>query len=213
MRIHTNVVGLSRALAVMLVLALPALSAASIVFSDEGAFLAAAPPLSMESFEGLPVDNETYMWDTIVVDDFTITAPGVVLSVWDIPVSGGHATDGDNFIRHSAFEGMYSMTLTFNDAINAFGINITDWGDWSDTGTLSYADNAGNFFDVAYAPLPDENEVFFGIISDIAITSVTFDHDIAGEGWSIDEVYYGIPEPGTLVLLGLGGLLAIRRRR
>lgn len=184
-------------------------------FTSEADFLAATPPLSMESFEGLTPENAIDQHSSLPLTDFTVSTLDAHLSVWDIPFNGGHATDGNNFVRHSGAPiGIASnyMTLTFNASIFALGINITDWGDFGTAGTLTYTDDAGGNHQVAVTPQANEAELFFGIVSLLPITSATLAHDSEGEGFSIDEVYYGVPEPTTLSLCAIASMTLLRRR-
>lgn len=195
---------------VVMVTSLGAMGA--VAYYDEATFLAAAPfSLDMESFENLPVDNAIDAHTSLTLPDFTLVADDPLLSVWNYtPSWGGHATDGVQYVL--AGSTAYQLDFNLNSSVKAFGLNIIDWGDWG-SGTLTFSNHGDAQFSIAIAPLPDDNELFFGAISEQEFDRVTISHNITGEAYSIDEVYYGIPEPATLSLLAVGALALIRRRR
>jgi len=197
---------------IVMVTSLEAVGAAN-DYDNEAEFIAAAPfPLSMESFEGLFADNAQSL-PSLTLPDFTIVGdPGKsTLGVWNYtPSWGGHATDGEQYVL--AGSTTYELDFYLNYDVKAFGLNIIDWGDWG-SGTLTFSNHNDALFTIAVSPLPNENELFFGAISTEKFNHVTLSHNISGEAYMIDEVYYGIPEPCTVLLLGLGGLALVRKRR
>lgn len=62
----------------------------------------------------------------------------------------------------------------------------------------------------------DGSASFRGFVSAEPITAIGFAHGMIGDGWvAVDNLFVGaaVPEPAALVLLAIGGLAAIRRRR
>jgi len=55
-------------------------------------------------------------------------------------------------------------------------------------------------------------ENFSGLIDEVAIYDLSNSGDLSAAGLSIAN-HYNVPEPGSIALLGLGGLLMLRRRR
>ena len=160
-----------------------------IYFDDEDEFLASVQSPSMESFEGIAVTN-SFTSDQLVTIGFTIdvTTPSPSLGVWDTPDTGGFATDGDNWVGYQSDDNE-TMTFSFNSPKNAFGLNIVDWGD-NGSGTLTFTNDAGDFFQISVSPLLNGNQQFFGVINhDFIFTTVTFTQTIPGEFFGIDEVY------------------------
>jgi hypothetical protein len=168
-------------------------SDATTTFTDEKAFLLANPAITkMESFEGLTATN-SYTTRTCPMAGFVIDIPDTpydYLGIWNIPFVGGFATQGANWL---GFQSNTNERLRwiFDHPINAFGVNITDWGDFG-TGSLTFSNDAGDNFVVAVTPLGNGNQQFFGVINDgMSFTAVEFNQDISGEFYGVDEIYSG----------------------
>lgn len=179
----------------------------TVTYDNEVDFLQAASSLYMESFETLPVDSGVRQHSTLTLSDFTVAEQANSLSVHDVPNLGNIATDGTHYVRDT--DGM-AMTLTFNNPQSVFGINIIDWGD-NGSGTLTFSNNVSDVYQIASGAQPSGTIFFFGIIADIAFTEVSLNQTLPGDSWSVDEVYYDVPEPATLLLLGCG-VVMLRRK-
>ena len=176
-------------------------------YDNEADFIQDVSLVNVESFETLPVDTSVSQHSFLTLPDFTITEQASTLSVHDVPDSGVMATDGDKYVRDT--DGL-AMTITFNNPQTAFGINIIDWGD-NGSGTLTFGDNIGHTFQIASGAQPSGTIFFFGIATDQTFTEVTLNQTLAGDSWAVDEAYYNIPEPATLLLLGLS-VVMLRRK-
>jgi len=185
-------------------------AAALIIFNNETDFLNAAGPLSFEGFEGLTANNANSL-ATITASDFVVTASNTGLGIFNIPIAGQFATEGDQFLDHQSGLNV-TTTFTFDLGINSFGFDLIDYGDFG-TGQLTLVNDVGDNAVVAVAGGGDGNVQYFGLISDFVFTEAILTNTISGEAFGFDKVSYGIPEPGTVCLLGLGGLALIRRRR
>lgn len=100
---------------------------------------------------------------------------------------------------------------------NAFGFYIADSADISANLRLIYDDGTSSADYVITYPKANGNKGYVSVLSDknIVGASFTFSNSSMNDGWGIDDVTVGrLPEPGTLLLMGLGLLcLGAARRR
>ena len=189
-----------------------AAQSAPATYSNEGAFLAAAGPAMMESFENVPL--RTYLHVPLVLADFTIDAASKV-AVRNDSGSGAHPTDGVQYVAPGSDDNVQDndLIMDFDFPITAIGLSAVDWGETA--GQIWMTTNAGHDLHIATAPpmLPGGNVIFFGVIdADSPFDRVTVWNNTPGDGVIFDEVYY-IPEPATLGLLAAGVVIAAVRRR
>ncbi len=200
-------------------------TANAITFNSEATFLAAISDPTLESFESLIPTNTGTLGGSITTSNFTVavTGAGDVAGLFDtltLVGSGISATDGSNvavFGTSASFPGT-TIVFTFPDFIDAFGFNITDFGDLD--GSLLYSTGSGEFGTIATAPAEggDGSLLFFGLTTDIHFTTFTIQNTAFDDGIGIDELYFTeAPEPSTLALFATGlALLAFigwRRRK
>jgi len=101
----------------------------------------------------------------------------------------------------------------------SFGMYIVDNEIRSATERIILEDSVGGILGDYLMPVdpngtaPPLSVDFRGYISDIPIKSVYIIEDLDGEGLSLDDIMYSVPEPATLGLLSVGGLGLLRRRR
>ncbi len=166
--------------------------ATTTTYTDEAEFLTIAWMLDLESFEGEEATNG-YSADTIVLTDFSVTGTGQYspcIGIWNEDFVGGFATDGVNWLGYQS-DADAQLIFEFTEPINAFGINITDWGDFGE-GTLTFSNEVSDVFQVSVTPHPNGDLQFFGVINDLVyFTTVTFTQTISGEFYGVDEIYYG----------------------
>ena len=207
---------LCSAISLALIVAQP-LCADFMTFNDEGDFLTAAGATELESFEDLVATNALDSI-TIVTDNFVIsTSTGDPdIGIFDISNAGAFATDGSNYVSYQSGENE-SIVFTFDNEINAFGLDITDYGDFG-SGNLTFSNSAGDMAVAGISGTQNGDQIFFGAVNtDFAFDTVTFTNTILGEGFGVDKIYSAgstvVPEPASVSVLLVGGLCLLRRNR
>ena len=168
------------------------------------------------------VDFNSYTTDVaptgaVDVGPFTLTPSGG----WGtIPLidstQGGFANssvDGTAGVTMYALNGIRDLLVTFDNSVGSFGFDLADSFGGGRTARITTA--SGDFYNfVAHTGTVG----FIGLVSTSAFTSVTFSSpDNVRPQIDNFEAYSfsGIPEPsaGALLMLGAGGVIALRRVR
>ena len=174
---------------------------------------------------GAVIDDWTQAGNTGVVDGNGGTNyPGLATNQWAVIFSNPNGTTGS--IEQSVGTvdaGSTIYRLTFDQSQNALG---GDLGASALTEVEILVDGVVVDSYDSTANIPDQGEgvsnEIFDFTLDTAVVgidagddvTVRFTADVDGGQWVFDNVEIAvIPEPGSLALLGLGGLLMLRRRR
>ncbi|WP_136442796.1 VPLPA-CTERM sorting domain-containing protein [Pacificoceanicola onchidii] len=177
--------------------------AATTLFTDRAAFEAALSEVFIDTLDDLTVGSVS----TLVRDDFTLT--GDVFKCVELSSCGNNGGIGFN---HPAYLWNYApQTLTFNTAINGFGLDFGNNAPGSLTLTLD-----GN----QSAALSSGSSAFFGLISDTTFTEIAYSMSQT-EFALTDNFTYGtlatsaeVPLPASLwsMLAALAFGFGLRRR-
>jgi hypothetical protein len=200
----------------LIVSALAAVHAASFAavttYTDRAAWEAATSGVTNVDFEGLaPSSGFTDYGSTgLTVGDATFTGSDNYLFVVDAGFSPGFYDWGSGAVLLGNQFG--TITVNLAGGKTAIGSDIMSILNYASPFSITLSN--GDVFAASTNNHPDR--AFFGITSDVAITSITFS---ATDGYpELDNFAYGsgdvVPEPATLTLFG-GALaaLAARRRR
>ncbi len=189
---------------------------------SEAAFTSDTCTLSAEGFEGATATNTrapspitTTSGLAITITPSTTCPMRTRIGIYNLTgaaVSDARPADGVNFVFVSADPGTSatgscpagnSSTLTINlpMPVTAFGVHISDWGDFIPGATLTLSTNTGITRQVALTPpaLPNGNAMFIGItraptpFSQVVLTSTAI-----GELFGIDRILFGEAPCGYL---------------
>ena len=173
---------------------------APVTFSDRGLFNAAggASLSGFESFE-TPFPNGS----PVTFSEFTAIAVNPHSDLWHyVNPSASHG----NAAMYYNSGVLTTVTFTFNSPINAFGVDILDFGDWK-AGIASVTNNTGTF-DLLLASVPPflsgGDVIFFGAMDSEEFTAVTFTTTASEDLIGFDAMAFGVPEPSTLTSISNG---------
>ena len=189
-------------------------------------FLSNLVGVGTEDFEGYPAGTNLPLGIQFPGSSGNVTAnlTGGGSSLTEIRTSPGFgrfATSGTHYLNVALGDG---FTIDFSDPIAAFGFYGTDIGDFS--GQLLLHLENGSVLDVVIphtVNAPSGALLFWGFIDPMnSYTRIDFTNTSGSDSFGYDDMTIGVqeqivPEPGTLLLLGLGAGLGalgrLRRRR
>lgn len=201
-------------------------------------FAAALPgPARTQNFDTYAPNTLPASWDfgPGLAAGFTQLTPNSA-RMYNQPINGLYPTSGQGFLdSFAATPNRVLWRLDFSTPVQALGFDTSDMDDWINAanvtpvaweivldgfasgGPRTYSLMPG-FLSTTLLAIPSGSRTFWGVITDETFTSATlvkpaFPNGTGGEGFAIDDFTVAIPAPGPAALLGLGGLIAARRRR
>lgn len=185
---------------------------AVVTFSDLPSFLSAAGPASFESFEQTPL-LPFQSNPSLDLGPFAFGSDGSFGIVTTGPTMGQHPTDGVRYLALNA----RTFQLTFAQPIRALALDFIDCGDLplsvGQTLSMSAPASATILQTVGDFDPPNGYEFFFGFVSDVPVTEVTF-HTTVGDNMAMDSIRYSaVPEPSAYLISASGVAWLIRKRR
>lgn len=188
------------------------------IFTDQTAWESAVNGAGFsaieETFDGITILNMQPGGAFDVNGDFSITVEGSAGNADDAFIDGGvfhgeiFPADRHSAYRHDFVNDIVAFGQFYDGAASGLGLRIQ-----TDVGTLDIFDDGG---------LSGFQDGFLGfLITDgSSISSVSIIGSDSDGGTAVGEIYDAtnavyafVPAPGSLALLGLGGLAATRRRR
>lgn len=181
------------------------------IYTDRSAFEAANPGLANLDFEGIAAPG-TYLQPAPDFSPygaaFTSSGSGAAVAIAD---SGFFFYTPTDVLFVNLFDG--PLEITFSPLVQAAGMDIAI-GFGGLGATVRVFDSGGGLLESTSFDTEPESvfTTFIGFdnLGDIGQIVVTPD---SGGFVMVDNVTYGIPAPGAAALLGIGGLVAARRRR
>jgi hypothetical protein len=193
---------------------------ATITYTSESAFLSAAGTTILEDFESYSVSAQESPISTTYFNVSTTPILGGTSSF--LRIDGGDGSgidpaDGEKtLVAGSTTLDPFTLTFDLTIPVTSVGFWVTDFGDGL-PGSISFTNNAGDSITVVTSPLPNGNELFFGLINDSsAFTSFSLVKTSQADGYGLDRMFLSqVPIPPALWLFGSGllGFVGMARRR
>lgn len=192
--------------------------ATPLTFNSRAAFDSAAGATDLITFNGLSGGAETFYGDSITQGDVTFTNAEERFFV----LAGDYYDDGltSDYLNNNA--GSVNLGILFANPVYSFGMDFGTIYTWGTGSSLQLTLSSGEVYNLALGAYLAGTSAgtlsFFGVVSDVAITSVGLVD--SSQGMVIDNFAYSatsssVPDAGsTALLLALSavGMFIARRR-
>ncbi|MBX3110548.1 MAG: PEP-CTERM sorting domain-containing protein [Fimbriimonadaceae bacterium] len=201
----------------LLVLSMAALTSAGLAattfFTDEAVWSSHVTNVASFDFEGIGAPDEAISFGEgpLTVGPATFSTNFSTL-FWIGKDFGGSGTGYfNNMSACASAQGLATkLTVAFDAPVHAFGMVYNNFDGFG--GHISLANGAGTDFN----SLGFGAQAFFGFVSDEDVTGLDVSF-LPQSGFNVARFQTGtpdaVPEPASLLVLGLGGLVVARRRR
>jgi hypothetical protein len=217
---------LGMGICLMALLGMAPVMAAVVGYTDKSAFLVDA----VGTKEVTNFDSATPGTVFLGAPGFSVSANSMV--VVDPYVQTGYwTTSSNNYLglidtngNDGLFYGGDSLTFNFSGSVRALGLYVIT-GSGTLAGDLELSSGGDTVFNIGTAAAQDDKgsfAFFLGLVSDADLSSITLNIGANVWGPAVDDVTLfsaggggDVPEPGTLVLIGMAALAAavVRRRQ
>ena len=158
------------------------------------------------------------------------TTPQIAVDTSNSGFSSFDAAGSSKYLWITHSGGQSAIKFSFSQAINAFAMRMGDYGDGSSQFmdfNVSAGTNGSLMYYSATSKTPSDFQTYYGLTFGnmlwtfvgwtfpTPVTEISFSNN-RDDNWGIDTVSFStVPEPsaGALLLLGIGGLMALRRVR
>ena len=182
-----------------------AASGATVTFNSRAAFDAAFPGATLENWDAYA--DGLIIPDGSTLNGITYNASGPGEAVVTNAFLPSTLPNGLGSTPGEFFDGPQTMTFTFGVPVFAFGIDINTFA--TANGAYLAVTNLGEIVASVFDPFPGSNTgQFIGFSTNLAFTSITISSP-ANNTYTLDTLRYAVqgnvvPEPASLLLLGLG---------